>query len=235
MGEVFFQGYVAFVFTGIQILCLKPEANVIDTPNTGTLLIKGIVSDEAGIPLPGATIAIKHTPRGTVTDSQGNFILNDVDFPVRLVVSYVGYERKEISIVSAQDVTDVKLKLTPAVLGEVVVVGYSIAKKATRKETKKIKKQQHTALTSSSILTYPNPIISGSKLNVQCTSLEQGSYAAEIYNLSGQLVQASKVVYTTEERQITLPIGPSLSGTYLLRVTSEKTGKQLSQQIVVQD
>ena len=220
--------------TPIEVMPVKPEASVTDTTTTGILSIKRIVSDDAGIPLPGASIIIKHTPRGTVTDDRGNFIFKDVDFPVKLVVSYVGYESKEIKIVSSQDTTEVKLKLTPATMG-MVVVGYRISKKPSRKEIKKTNKHQHASIQSPSILTYPNPISSGSKLNVQCSSLESGTYSAEIYNLSGQLVQASKVVYSTEERQITLAIGRSLSGTYLLRVTNEKTGKQLSRQIVVQD
>jgi len=147
--------------TPIEVMPVKPKGSIIDTATTGRLLIKGIVSDEAGLPLPGATIAIKGTPRGAVSDAQGSFILSDIGVPATLVVSSVGFQSKQVKIDSIQQGLEIKLKLTPALMGEVVVVGYTISKKTSRKETKKIKKQQHTSITSSSILTYPNPIISG--------------------------------------------------------------------------
>ena len=90
-------------------------------------IIQGIVSDENDEGLPGATIIIKGTTIGTVTDINGEFSLKA--FPDTLIiVSYSGYERQEISI---DNQTTLNIKLTPDVetLKEVVVVGYGAQEK----------------------------------------------------------------------------------------------------------
>tara|TARA_B100001057_G_C22864839_1_gene956041 strand:+ start:292 stop:3384 length:3093 start_codon:yes stop_codon:yes gene_type:complete len=90
-------------------------------------LIQGVVSDENDEGLPGATIIIKGTTIGTVTDINGEFSLEA--FPDTLIiVSYSGYERQEISI---DNQTILNVKLTPDVetLKEVVVVGYGAQEK----------------------------------------------------------------------------------------------------------
>ena len=89
--------------------------------------IQGVVSDENDEGLPGATIIIKGTTIGTVTDINGEFSLKA--FPDTLIiVSYSGYERQEISI---DNQTILNIKLTPDVetLKEVVVVGYGAQEK----------------------------------------------------------------------------------------------------------
>ena len=90
-------------------------------------LIQGVVSDENDEGLPGATIIIKGTTIGTVTDINGEFSLEA--FPdTSIIVSYSGYERQEISI---NNQTILNVKLTPDVetLKEVVVVGYGAQEK----------------------------------------------------------------------------------------------------------
>ena len=90
-------------------------------------IIQGIVSDENDEGLPGATIIIKGTTIGTVTDINGEFSLKA--FPDTLIiVSYSGYERQEISI---DNQTILNIKLTPDVetLKEVIVVGYGAQEK----------------------------------------------------------------------------------------------------------
>ena len=89
--------------------------------------IQGVVIDENDEGLPGATIIIKGTTIGTVTDINGEFSLKA--FPDTLIiVSYSGYERQEISI---NNQTILNVKLTPDVetLKEVVVVGYGAQEK----------------------------------------------------------------------------------------------------------
>ena len=61
--------------------------------------LKGSVVDELSKePLIGASIVIKGTSRGTVSDFDGSFELKVDDFPVMLEISYVGYETKELSV-----------------------------------------------------------------------------------------------------------------------------------------
>lgn len=65
--------------------------------------VKGIVTDESGEPLIGASILIKGTSRGTVSDFDGSYELRVDSLPLTLVVTYIGYEEKEITIEAPDD------------------------------------------------------------------------------------------------------------------------------------
>ena len=97
------------------------------TMQTGT--VKGQVVDENGEPIIGASVLLKGTSNGVITDVDGNFTLNGVSKGT-LVISYVGYKTQEISI-REKRVLKITLKEDSELLDEVVVVGYGIQKKAT--------------------------------------------------------------------------------------------------------
>ena len=59
--------------------------------------ISGVVSDNDGIPLPGATIVIQGTSTGVTTDFDGNFTISADNGDV-LVVSFVGYENSLVTV-----------------------------------------------------------------------------------------------------------------------------------------
>ena len=90
--------------------------------------VKGKVTDENGEGLPGVSVLIKGTMRGTITDVEGNYSLGVPDNANILVFSYVGYTTQEIEI-AGRSVVDVSLMLDIATLSEVVVVGYGSQKK----------------------------------------------------------------------------------------------------------
>src|SRR5688572_27616852 len=83
--------------------------------------IKGRVTDEANVPLPGVTISIKGTSTGTITDAQGFYTLPTTNFNGTLVFSFVGYNTKEVAINNRSTINE---SLTPdtKALEEVVVV-----------------------------------------------------------------------------------------------------------------
>lgn len=89
--------------------------------------IRGKVSDEKGEALPGVSILVKGTQQGTITDENGNFQL-DVAEGVILVLSFVGYETREIRV-GAETFLSLSLKVDQKSLEEVVVVGYGTQKK----------------------------------------------------------------------------------------------------------
>ena len=60
--------------------------------------INGVISDETGQPLPGATILEKNTNNGVVTDFDGNYSIQISDANSKLMISFVGYSTQEISI-----------------------------------------------------------------------------------------------------------------------------------------
>ncbi|MFC2137491.1 SusC/RagA family TonB-linked outer membrane protein [Bacteroidota bacterium] len=91
--------------------------------------ITGVVTAESGEALPGATVLLKGTTVGTVTDVDGNYSLEVKDSEGTLVISYVGYTSKEIPIVG-QSAIDVALAMDIASLDEIIVIGYGVQKKS---------------------------------------------------------------------------------------------------------
>ncbi len=84
--------------------------------------ITGVVLDEVGKPIPGASVSKKGTTLGAAADANGSFTL-DLKAGDVIVISAIGYKRQELTIKGSGELT---IKLEPDILamGEVVVVGY---------------------------------------------------------------------------------------------------------------
>ena len=90
-------------------------------------LITGIVKDESGEPLPGATVAVQGSSKGTVTDIDGKFQL-EVSDGATIVVSFIGFEPQQVTVGSLS-VLEIILKQDASSLSEVIVVGYGSQKR----------------------------------------------------------------------------------------------------------
>ncbi|WP_229244179.1 TonB-dependent receptor [Emticicia sp. CRIBPO] len=91
--------------------------------------VSGTVTDVAGEKLPGVSISVKGTTRGTSTDADGKYKITVPDEKSVLVFSFVGFTSQEI-VVGNQTVLNISLKSDAKLLSEVVVVGYGVQKKA---------------------------------------------------------------------------------------------------------
>ena len=89
--------------------------------------VKGSVKDAKGEPVIGATVMEKGSTNGTITDFDGNFILN-VTEGSSVEISYIGFEPQQFNAVEGKDMA-VVLKEDTELLDEVVVVGYGVQKK----------------------------------------------------------------------------------------------------------
>lgn len=94
------------------------------------LSVSGRVSDEAGVVLPGVSVVVKGTSRGTTTDGEGRYTLSIPGGQTTLVFSYVGYESKEV-VAGSQSSINVTLRPDDKTLSEVVVVGYGTQRRST--------------------------------------------------------------------------------------------------------
>ena len=113
------------------ILIYKPEtgARVADkTLQANRRLVKGIITDERGEPIVGATIMEKGTTNGVITDMNGVFTLQIPGNGALLQVTYIGYVTQEVTVKNQSDVRIV-LKEDLLALDEVVVVGYGTMRK----------------------------------------------------------------------------------------------------------
>lgn len=90
-------------------------------------VIKGQVKLAAGESVPGATVMLKGTPRGTITDMEGKFSIeasaNDI-----LVFSYIGYRTQEIPV-GKESFFEVVLQEEAIGIQEVVAIGYGVQRK----------------------------------------------------------------------------------------------------------
>lgn len=84
--------------------------------------ISGTVTDDAGTPLPGATVQVEQTNQGTTTDFDGNYSISVANGQT-LLISYVGYTTQELQV---SDNSDFNIALQEDLLEEVVVTALGI-------------------------------------------------------------------------------------------------------------
>lgn len=86
----------------------------------------GTITDENGLPLPGATVIVENTNRGVTSDFDGNFAINAADGEV-LLVSYVGYSSLRIPVAADANYS---VALQPeTALDEVIVTAFGTSTK----------------------------------------------------------------------------------------------------------
>lgn len=104
------------------------EENLILFTEMVDVTVSGIVTDENGQPIPGATVIVEGTNQGTVTDIDGNFSI-DADEGAVILISFIGYESQRMTI-GNQTQINVVLMEDQSSLEEVVVVGYGTQRKS---------------------------------------------------------------------------------------------------------
>ncbi len=92
------------------------------------VMVKGKVTDESGVGLPGVNVLLKGTSTGTITSADGNYQLEVPSLDGTLIFSFIGFEKKEVPI-NGRDKINVSLKEDITEIGEVVKIGYGVQKK----------------------------------------------------------------------------------------------------------
>ena len=113
-------------FKRICMLCAL-MAGFIPGVRAQGITVTGTVKDQTGAPLPGATVAIQSTTRGTMTGLDGRYSIQAREGDV-LVFSCLGYADMEITVGKQREI-NVTLSDNSTVLDEVVVVGYGTQRK----------------------------------------------------------------------------------------------------------
>ncbi len=113
----------------IGSISLSPMPAMAAVAQDQTIKVKGQVVDDLGEPLIGASVRVKNSTVGAVTDLDGNFQL-DVKANAVLVVSYLGFNSREVAVRGRAVLEPIQLNSDNNVLEQVVVVGYGVQKKA---------------------------------------------------------------------------------------------------------
>lgn len=112
-----------FVFTLFMFTCMN-----ISTAFAQDAPIAGKVMNENGEPLSGVSVTLKGSKRGVATNAAGEFSINAGSSGI-LIISYVGYEKKEVAI-NGQRTLTITLSEENTQLNQVVVIGYGTVKKS---------------------------------------------------------------------------------------------------------
>ncbi len=111
-------------FKSLNIGSLHKKGKTALVAQNDSIVVTGIVTDDTGLLLPGATIQIKGLETKVFADFDGNFNIkvkrNDV-----LMISYVGYETFEIKVVTTENTYKIQLKPDDS-LEEIVITGYGV-------------------------------------------------------------------------------------------------------------
>lgn len=94
----------------------------------GQKYIKGKVTDSNGIPIPLVNVIIKGTGKGTVTNMDGLYKLDNLKPANVLVFSFIGYQNKEVKVLNSEEI-NVSLVSDATQLDEIVLIGYDAVKK----------------------------------------------------------------------------------------------------------
>lgn len=115
--------FMQLLFSGLN--------NSIYAQENKAFTVKGKVTDDKGIPVPGANIKVAGTKQGTVTDNNGVFTIV-LSAPSVLNISYIGYTQKSVSVDSKNTAITIAISESEKDrnLSEVVVVGYGTQKKS---------------------------------------------------------------------------------------------------------
>jgi TonB-linked SusC/RagA family outer membrane protein len=157
--ELFLDLNYEFKIISKQIIVMNPylsksiEEKKVDKVGTEKqqYKISGKILDENSLPFPGASIQIKGSKKGAISDFDGLFELELVNESSILIISYIGYKTQEIDVTGKKFLT-VTLRLDDNVLDELVVVGYgALAKKRVTGAVSSINTQQITAVPAVSI------------------------------------------------------------------------------------
>jgi hypothetical protein len=197
-------------------------------------VIKGKVIDDKGNPIPNASVAIKGTRIGISTSANGSFSITPLAGwdSIALVGSFSGYESTEVSVDKKNLSDSVIIKLTSRMMGELIIC----RKPPTKKELKNvliipaIEDDKHIA----TFKVFPNPVESGSSLNIEVKQAEEGYYTIQLLNQSGQSIHQQEIWIDAEARLLSIDVPAVPAGSYILTLINKKSGRKSSDKIIVQ-
>lgn len=113
---------IRYKVEGEHISVYKPQ-------QTKQSTITGLVLDAAKEPIIGASVVVMGSTNGCITDFDGKFSLEVSSLPVKLQISYIGYQSQEVTVNDTKTI-QVVMREDTETLDEVIVVGYGSQKKA---------------------------------------------------------------------------------------------------------
>jgi iron complex outermembrane recepter protein len=159
-------------FPGIE------EPGLPQQPNT----VSGKITDTTGAPLPGVTVVVRGTTIGTISDTNGNYVVSQVPLNATLVFSFVGMETQSVPVGTSTRL-DIVMNDAAVGIGEVVVTALGISKEA-RKIGYAISTIDGKDITSIAAVS-PVDGLAGKISGVQIDNSAGGTFGASRINIRG--------------------------------------------------
>lgn len=119
---------VTFEIGGKKIYLKAKSASDVTQQKEKVKRLSGVIVDEKGEPVIGASVAVKGTSLGTITNLDGEYTLANVPENSEIVISFIGYQTLNLSA-NDKTLANITLKEDSELLEEVVVVGYGVQRK----------------------------------------------------------------------------------------------------------
>ncbi|HSM62555.1 MAG TPA: TonB-dependent receptor plug domain-containing protein, partial [Gillisia sp.] len=161
-----------------------------------SIAVQGTVTDENNIPLLGVNVLVKNESRGTTTDFDGNFSVENLKAGDVLQFSYIGFLPQEVRI-SNNETLSITMKADADSLDEVVVIGYgtqqrkditgavSVVSSKTIEELNPIKLEQALQGTAAGVNVTPSSGAPGAGLNITIRGVASNSVNGPLVLIDG--------------------------------------------------
>ena len=224
---------------GDTTVVIKDMKNVIVgkiVPQKVASTFSGIIVDEQNMPILGASILIKNTRKGTITNEKGRFFLPITDKKITVTISSVGFKTKEVTITLDSNNPTIVLTMSNELMGEVVTVIRNV--KRNKKVNESVTKLDTLATCIAKVFKneaftiYPNPIAKNGTINIAIK--EAGTYEVQILsNQSKQILsQQHSTLLVKQVVQLQVPTS-ALSGINYIRLINTTTKKQWVDKLMI--
>ncbi len=152
------------------------------------ITVTGVVKSDQGEAMPGVSIQVKGTTRGTLTDGSGKYIISVPDAKAILVFSFLGMQPEELML-NGRSMVDVILKTSATVMDEVVVTALGITreKKSLAYSVGEVKSDEMVRAGTSNVMKSLDGKISG----INLTSLSSDPTSSVLVNIRGTTAMPS--------------------------------------------
>jgi hypothetical protein len=205
--------------------------------------VRGRVTDSSGQGISLASVIIK-SGYGIITDKDGyfSFDASPISRTQLLAVYSVGYEKATISVENLRATG--KVVMRPIVFDESSVMAGMVSVRV--KPRTKVRSLADTltvikdtlacvGVVPRTLKVYPNPVARGSSITLSLRLDQPGVYRAELFSISGTLMQTAEISGEQKERSLLMNIPADLApGVYLVRFSHPAMKKIYTQQIIVQ-
>lgn len=215
----------------IRKVPITTEHQNIPEKDSSIFLFEGIVEDNKGNKIHYASVRIKGTKTGVLTDTAGKFRIA-VRKGYVLVISCVGFEATEIPV-SSQIGKTIRVQQAAITLNSVTLGGFSYIKKTKKrkKEPKATKAPQQCV--DEKLIVYPNPVKSGGAINIKGAQLKEGTYTFSLYNLAGELIIQKDVVVDIQGLPVNMIIPATPPGYYIVNLLHHVSKRNYSVNILI--